>query len=182
MDIELRVYIPEDADPAEPLDLYVKATSTSAEMDEVKLMLDVEQPDLKILSVEYDPSTTTGMEPTLITIQVANVGTFPAENVNVVMLEDGKELDRETVSQLNEGSNANVTFQWTPTPGKYTLTFGVSSDVPESDYDNNELDHIRTVDGEPSVHSGNGIWVVLLVIVGVLVALLIYRVRMVRTE
>ena len=182
MDIELPVYIPEDADPTEPVDLYVRATSTSAEMDEVKLTLDVKLPDLKIMSVEYDPTTTTRLEPTLVTIHVANEGSFSAENVNVVMLEDGKELGREVVTTMNEGSIASVTFQWTPTPGKHTLTFRVSNDVPESDHDNNELDHIRTVDGEPSAQKGTGIWAVLLVLVVILVVLFIYRVRMAITE
>ena len=181
-DIELRVYIPEDADATEPVYLYVRATSTSAEEDEVKLMLDVKLPDLKILSVEYDPATTTGMEPTLVTIRVSNEGSFPAENVNVVMLKDGKELSREVVKELNEGSTASVTFQWTPTPGKHTLTFRVSSDVPESDYDNNELTHIRTVDGGPSAQQGTGVWAVLLVLVSIVVTLFIYRERISRRE
>ena len=151
-------------------------------MDEVKLTLDVRLPDLKIMSVEYNPATTTGMSPTIVTIQISNEGSFPAENVNVVMLEDDKELGREVMTTLKEGTIASVTFPWTPTPGKHTLTFQVSNDIPEADYENNELSHTRIVDGGPSAPNGNGIWVVLLALVGVVVALFIYRERMAKMD
>jgi uncharacterized membrane protein len=174
-DIELRVHIPEDADLIGPVDLLVRATSTSAEMDEVKLTLNVELPDLQILSVGYDPATTTSQRSTHVTIQIANKGSSPAENVNVVMLEDDKELGREVVGTLEEGSIATVTFQWTPTQGKHTLTYRVSTDVPEADYENNELNHIRTVDDDPPAYRGLGMWAVLLALACVVVAARVRR-------
>ena len=173
--IEMRVNIPEDADLTEPVDIYVKAISTSAEMDEVKLILNVRLPDLQIQSVEYDPTTTTDQIPTHITIKIANKGSSPAENVNVVMLVDDVELDREVVRTLNEDSFATVTFQWTPSPGKHTLTYQVSTSVMEADYDNNQLDHVRTVDDVSTADTGFMILAVFLVVACVVVALLLRR-------
>ena len=173
-DIELRVYIPEDADPTEPVYLFVRATSASAEVDEVKLMLNVRLPDLQILTVEYDPATTTDMRSTLVTIQITNEGSFSAENVNVVMLEDGKELGREVVRTLNVGSIATITFQWTPTPGRHTLTYQVSNDIPEADYENNELVHQKTVEDDYRV-PGFSLWAVLMALACVIVATRIRR-------
>ncbi len=174
-DIELRVHIPEDADLTEPVDLLVRATSTSAEVDEVKLTLNVRLPDLQILSIEYDPSTLTNEAPTHVTIQITNKGSSPAENVNVVMLDNDKELGREVVGTLVEGSIATVTFQWTPTPGKHTLTYRISTDVKEADYDNNELDHIKTVDDDTLAQDGFGMLAVVLALACVVVAARVRR-------
>jgi len=168
-DIELRVFIPKDANLIQPVDLLVRATSTSAKTDEVKLMLDVRLPDLQILSVEYDPAMPTDARLIHVTIQIANDGSFRAENVEVVMMEDGKELGRELVETLDEGSIATVIFQWTPSAGKHTLTYQVSTDVSETDYENNELVHRRTVEDDEPV-PGFGRWAVLLVIVCVVIA------------
>ena len=173
-DIELRVEIPEDAGLTEPVDILVRATSISAEMDEVKLTLNVRLPDLQIVSVEYDPARTTGDRPSHVAIQVANKGSSPAENVIVVMLVGDVELGREVVRTLNEGSSATVTFLWTPSPGKHKLTYRVSTDVKEADYENNELVHQRTVEDEERV-PGFGLWAVLLALACVVVASLIRR-------
>ena len=173
--IELRVNIPEDADLTGPVDLLVRAISTSAEMDEVKLTLNVRLPDLKIQSVEYDPDKTTDKKPTKVTITIANDGSAPAENVTVVMMVDGKELGRKVVNTIIEGSTATVTFLWTPIQGKHTLTYRVSTDVTEADYENNELDHIRTVGDGPPAQAGFGMWAVLLALACVVVAARIRR-------
>ncbi|NIP33887.1 MAG: hypothetical protein GWN18_02965, partial [Thermoplasmata archaeon] len=67
VDVEMRIQIPEDADRTDPVDFFARATSTSAETDDVKLTLDVKLPDLKIQSVEYNPSKPKALSPNQVT-------------------------------------------------------------------------------------------------------------------
>ncbi|NIS20997.1 MAG: hypothetical protein GWN18_13610, partial [Thermoplasmata archaeon] len=56
--VRFSVNVPARVNAVGPMDLMVSATSTSAEKDEVKLSLSVDLPDLKIVSVTYDPPST----------------------------------------------------------------------------------------------------------------------------
>jgi uncharacterized membrane protein len=174
MDIEMRVQIPEDADRTEPVDLFVRATSTSAETDDVKLALDVKLPDLKIQSVEYNPSKPKALSPSQITVRVTNDGTYAAENVQVVLKEGDKEVGREVLRTITSGSNATASFTWVPTPGKHKLTYEISNDIPELLYDNNVLVHQKTVTDDSPI-PGFNMWIVLLAFAGLVVVLSRFR-------
>jgi uncharacterized membrane protein len=175
-DVELRIHIPEDADRTEPVDFFARATSTSAETDDVKLTLDVKLPDLKIQSVEYNPAKPVPLNPTQITVRVTNDGTYAAEDVNVVLYEGDKEVGREVLRTITKGSNATASFTWVPTPGKHTLTYEISNDIPELLYDNNQLVHKKTVEDDDRI-PGFGMWAALLALVGVVAALNVRRRR-----
>ena len=170
-DMDLRVRVPEDADDTRSVDFIVRATSLNAETDDVKLMLEVRLPDLRILSVEYDPGKSRAHKTTQITLHLANIGVFKADNVTVVLLEGDEELGHKVVRRLNEGDNTSVTFSWIPKPGKHWLTYRVFTDeVAETDYDNNQLIQLKTVDDTP-----NGpdfpMWIVLSVLAIVVIIL-----------
>jgi uncharacterized membrane protein len=169
-DVELRVSIPEDADLTAPVDLQVRVTSSSGEMDEVKLVLEVRLPDLRIASVEYDPREPAEREPTQVTIQVVNAGSSAAGGVTVVMLDNDDELGRRVLGVMEGGSNATVTFHWVPSPGRHALTYRVSSDVRDADYDDNELDHLRTVGDDGQDQAGFGLLAVLVALACVVIA------------
>jgi len=173
-DVELRVQIPEDADRTEPVDFFARATSTSAETDDVKLTLDVKLPDLKIQTVEYNPATPVALNPTQITVRVTNDGTYAADNVNVVLREGDKEIGREVLKTITKGSNATASFTWVPTPGKHKLTYEISNDIPELLYDNNQLVHQKTVEDTEGL-PGFGMWTVLLALAGVVAAIRMRR-------
>jgi uncharacterized membrane protein len=173
MDVEVRIQIPEEGDRTEPVDFFVRATSTSADTDDVKLTLDVKLPDLKIQSVEYNPAKPKALSPSQITVRVTNDGTYAAENVNVVLLENDKEVGREVLRTITKGSNATASFTWVPTPGKHTLTYQISNDIPEMLYDNNVLVHHKTVTDDNLI-PGFGMWMVLLALAGMVVVLTRY--------
>jgi len=176
VDVEVRIQIPEDADRTEPVDFFARATSTSAETDDVKLTLDVKLPDLKIQSVEYNPARPKPLSPTQITVRVTNDGTYAADNVNVVLKEGGKEVGREVLRTITKGSNATASFTWVPTPGKHKLTYEISNDIPEMQYDNNVLVHTKTVEESEGL-PGFGMWAVLLALACVVVAVNVRRHR-----
>ncbi len=164
-DVEMRVHIPESASSTDPVDFFARATSTSAETDDVKLTLDVKLPDLKIQSVEYNPSKPKALTPVQITVRVTNDGTFAAENVNVVLKEGNKEVGREVLRTITKNANATASFTWVPTPGSHKLTYEISNDIPESVYDNNVLIHQKSVEDTEGL-PGFGFGVVLLAILG----------------
>jgi uncharacterized membrane protein len=169
MDVELRVQIPDNADRTDPVDFFARATSTSAETDDVKLTLDVKLPDLKIQSVEYNPATPKALSPTQITVRITNDGTYAADNVNVVLKEGSKEVGREVLRTITKGSNATASFTWVPTPGTHRLTYEVANDIPEMQYDNNVLTHQKSVKDESGL-PGFPMWTVLLAIIGAALA------------
>jgi uncharacterized membrane protein len=173
-DIELRVHIPDDADMIEPMDIFARATSTSAESDEVKLILELAMADLKISTVDYDPPIRAANRHTGITVEITNDGSSTAKNVTVVMLVDNKEWGRTIFETVEPDYNYSITFEWVPSPGKYTLTYRVFSDSKETEYDNNELDHVKTVEGDPPNQAGFGM---LLVLMAIACLVIIARVR-----
>jgi uncharacterized membrane protein len=165
-DVEFRVHIPEGASSTDPVDFFARATSTSAETDDVKLTMDVKLPDLKIQSVEYNPAKPEALTPVQITVRVTNDGTYAAENINVILSEGDKEIGREVLRTITRNSNATASFTWVPTPGTHKLTFEITNDIPESQYDNNVLTHKKSVedtDGLPGIGTG----FVLLAILGI---------------
>jgi len=169
--IYLQVQIPKDVVDTRSLDIIARTTSTSAEMDDVKLTLEVKMPDLRFQSVEYNPARGNVHLPTLVTVRVENQGTFRADNVTVVLLENNKEIGREKIRTINERANASTTFSWTPKEERHLLTFQVWCDIPESDYDNNELVHIKSsVDGSSS--DIYWVWIAILAVVGIVIMLL----------
>ena len=167
--VELRVQIPLDAGGTDPVDMMVSATSTSAEVDEVKLVLNLLMADIRIGTVKYEPAGDAGTKPRQVTVQVSNDGTSAAGNVTVVMKVDGEEVGREVVDVLEEGSFHTVTFEWKPTPGKHTVTFEVYSDAAEADLVNNQLTHLRTVEDDPDEGPGFGLPLALIALAGLLV-------------
>jgi len=166
MDVEFRVHIPEGASSVDPVDFFARATSTSAETDDVKLTLDVKLPDLKIQTVEYNPAKPKALTPVQITVRVTNDGTYAAENINVVLREGDKEVGREVLRTITKNSNATASFTWVPTSGTHKLTFEITNDIPESQYDNNILVHKKTVE-ENDPLPGFGMGFVLLAILGI---------------
>jgi uncharacterized membrane protein len=144
-DLEMRIHIPEGASSTDPVDFFARATSSGAETDDVKLTLDVKLPDLKIQSVEYNPSKPQALEPVQITVRVTNDGTFASENVNVVLKDRQKEVGREVLRTITKGSNATASFTWVPTAGKHRLIFEITNDIPEISLENNILEHTKTV-------------------------------------
>jgi len=178
--VDLWVTIPLDATVEGPMDLVVKATSKVAEMDEVKVTLEVLRPDLSVLSVGYYPSRSIEGETTRITVTVENAGDYRADHVMVRLLEGGVEVDHEYIRAIHEGGTASVIFSWIPSPGLATLTYQVSCDLPEHDYDNNELVHRKSV-----ISTGDDgralLWFVILSLVALVIILFLVRGR-VRVE
>ena len=61
-----------------------------------------------------------------------------------------------------------------PTPGKHTLTYEISNDIPESQDENNVLVHTKTVEDESTI-PGFGLWAVLMTFAIVVAVLLVRR-------
>ncbi|NIP36869.1 MAG: hypothetical protein GWN18_18045 [Thermoplasmata archaeon] len=104
-----------------------------------------------------------------VTVEVANEGTSRADGVRVVMSSDGTPLAEREVGPIEEGSNVTVTFRWKPTVGRHTLTFSVLSDTPEMDLDNNELEHLRTIEDASDEGPGFGLLMVVMALAAVVV-------------
>ena len=156
-DLEMRVHIPEGASYTDPVDFFARATSAGAETDDVKLTLDVKLPDLKIQDVQYNPSKPRALERVQITVRVVNDGTYSAENVNVVLRQGTKEVDREVIKTITKGSNATASFTWVPTAGKHTLTIEISNDIPELSLENNVLEHTKKVTEDSGIPGFEGL-------------------------
>jgi len=167
-EVLLQVRVPGDAS-AGSLDILVRATSSGAITDEVKLSLEVLLADLRITSVAYDPPS--GRRVTQVTVEVANRGTSDALNATVVMMDGEKEVDRRVVGTLAPGGAANVTFRWDPSPGRHKLTYQVTADGMDADGDDNTLVHERTVGGDERSQPGFGPVMLLVALACVAVAM-----------
>jgi uncharacterized membrane protein len=176
MQIGLRVTVPEDRGHVYSIELIAQATSISAEMDEVKLTLDVTMADVTFQSVVYDPSRMVKDRPNLVTVRVENIGVFRADNVTIVMLVNGKEVGRDEIRTINMGGNASITFSWSPKDAQNLLTYRVSCDTPESNEHNNELIHRKSPASTPP-SNGVWVWVVILALAVVVIAQVIQQKR-----
>lgn len=156
-DVELRVHIPEGTSTTAPVEFQARATSAGAETDDVKLILEVRLPDLKIQSITYNPNRPKALVPVQITVRIQNDGTFGAENVVVIMRDGNREVGRELIAYVTKDSNATASFTWVPTAGKKTLTYDIRNDIPELSMENNQVVNSRTVTGKsefPGFSSG----------------------------
>jgi uncharacterized membrane protein len=176
IDVEMRVHIPEGASTTDPIDFFVRATSSGAESDDVKLKLDVELPDLKIQAVEYNPARPDALESVQITVRVTNDGTYASENVNVVLKDGQKEVGREVLRTITKGSNATASFTWVPTVGTHRLTYEISNDIPEISLENNVLEHTKTISEDKSLPGFDALAMVIVLVIVIIVGL-IQRVR-----
>jgi hypothetical protein len=127
-------------------------------VDEVKLTLGIEMPDLRIGSIIYDPQVIRWDEVNHIHVTVTNTGTYRADNVVVTFLVDGNKVGHEQIGTINPNGNATVTYSWKPSPERKWLTFRASCAIQEYEYDNNEVVHQKgyrqgTVDDSPLVWS-----------------------------
>ncbi len=170
-DVELRIHIPEGTSTTDPIEFFARATSTGAETDDVKLVMEVKLPDLKIQSVEYNPTRIEALEPIQITVRIRNDGTFAAERIIVVLKEGTKEIGRERIETITKDSNATASFTWVPTAGKKTLTYEVSNDIPETTLDNNVLIHTKKVSEEDVIPGFAGVIVLLAMLAVALVGM-----------
>jgi hypothetical protein len=172
--VHLRVEVPEDTGRTSQVEFLARATSSSSEVDEVKLSLDVAMPDLRILSITYDPHMVEAGGTCRIQVVVDNEGTYAAEDVVLVLLENGEEVGREVVTTMNPDGTATVTVYWSPSAGKKTLTYSVSNSLPELEYEDNSVVHQRTVGGPPD-DDDRLVWAGILVAAALVIILLMLQ-------
>jgi uncharacterized membrane protein len=171
-DLELRLHVPQGTSTTAPIEFFARATSSGAINDDVKLVLDVRLPDLKVQSVTYTPTKPKALVPCVIQVRIQNDGSFAAENV-VVMLKDGnREVGREFITTVTEDSNATASFTWVPTGGKHTLTYIISNDIPEISLENNVLTASKSVQAEKQIPGASASVVMLAMLVVVAIAAL----------
>ena len=171
-DVELRLHVPQGTGTTAPIEFFARATSSGAINDDVKLVLDVKLPDLKVQSITYTPSKPKALVPCVITVRIQNDGNFAAENV-VVMLKDGsREVGREFITTVTESSNATASFTWVPTGGRHTLTYTITNDVPEVTMENNVVTNSKTVQAEKQIPGPSAAIVMLAMLLVVAIAAL----------
>ena len=170
------MHIPEGTSTTAPIEFQARATSSGAESDDVKLVLEVKLPDLTIQSITYNPTQLKALQPVQITVRIQNDGTYSAEDVVVVMKDGNREVGRELISWVTKDSNATASFTWVPTAGKHTVTYQVSNDIPEISLDNNIQTQQRNVSGKSSIPAFDPV-VSMLALAAVAIALAARRLR-----
>ncbi|HEX2090143.1 MAG TPA: CARDB domain-containing protein [Actinomycetota bacterium] len=105
-------------------------------------------PDLTVGSITASKAPRKGQRVTL-TATVPNVGSFSAENVPVLFLENGRQIGTtQTISQIEGGSSGQASVTWKPTrKGERTITVIVDATnaIKELDENNNSGTQVFTV-------------------------------------
>jgi uncharacterized membrane protein len=130
-------------------------------VDQVQLTAEVRMPDLKIQSVEYNPSKLRENQVVQIRVLIQNVGTGGASGVVIEFYDNGKYVSQDSISYITTGvtGNATAVFTWLPKAGSHTLRYTVdpsSSSRPlgrvlESDETNNLVEEKRSVSGSGTI-------------------------------
>jgi subtilase family serine protease len=143
--------------------LTVKAQSEHdlAQQDQVQLTAEIRMPDLKIQSVEFNPSKMQENKVVQIRILLQNVGTGGANDVVVQFYDNGKWIADDSITYITTGVSGNATavFTWLPKAGKHNLKFVVDPTTPsrpngnvlESAEDNNLLQVSKNVSGDDAL-------------------------------
>jgi hypothetical protein len=155
-DVKLNVWIGTNQKETEET-IAIKAQSTYdlSQQDQVQLTAEIRMPDLKIQSVEFNPSKIQENKVVQIRVLLQNVGTGGADDIVVEFYDNGKYISSDSVSYITTGISGNATavFTWLPKAGKHHLKFEVDphSKVLESAEDNNILLIDKNVSGEDSM-------------------------------
>ena len=155
VDIRLNMWVAEDQMES---DVHLEARAQSmfepSRLDQIQLAAEICMPDLKIQSVEFNPSKMSEDQVVQIRVLLQNVGTGGASDVVVEFYDDGDPVSRDRISFITSGEagNATAVFTWLPRAGTHRLRFFVDPTnatmphgrVLESDEGNNIVDMSRS--------------------------------------
>jgi uncharacterized membrane protein len=159
IDIRLNVWVAENQTETD-VQLVASAQSVfePSQQDHIQLAAEIHMPDLKIQSVEFNPSKLKENQVVQIRLLLQNVGKGGANNVVVEFYDNGHYVSQDSISYITTGETGNATavFTWLPKSGMHKLRFFVdptSASMPhgrvlESDENNNVVDMSRSVKAE----------------------------------
>jgi uncharacterized membrane protein len=159
IDIRLNVWVAENQMETN-VQVIARAQSVfePSQQDQIQLAAEIRMPDLKIQSVEFNPSKLSENEVVQIRLLLQNVGTGGANNIVVEFYDNGRYVSQDSISYITTGETGNATavFTWLPKGGTHKLRFFVdptSTSLPhgrvlESDENNNVVDMSKSVKAE----------------------------------
>ena len=162
IDFKLNVWVSDrHMETEEQLTVKAQSEKDLAQQDLVQLTAEIRMPDLKIQSVEFNPSRMEENKVVQIRILLQNVGTGGANDVVVQFYDNGKWIADDSISYITTGISGNATavFTWLPKAGKHNLRFVVdpattsrpNGNVLESAEDNNVLQVSKNVSGDDAL-------------------------------
>jgi hypothetical protein len=187
-DIKLNIWVADNHKETEET-IAIKAQSVYdlSQQDQVQLTAEIRMPDLKIQSVEFNPSRLRENKVVQIRILLQNTGTGGAEDILVEFYDNGKYISSDSISYITTGISGNATavFTWLPKAGKHHLKFVVDpatdarpdGKVLESSEDNNILLMDKTVQGDDAIPAVSSPLVLLALLGAVFVTALARRRR-----
>ncbi len=188
VDFKMNVWVSDThMETEEQITVKVQSIYDLAQQDQVQVTAEIRMPDLKIQSVEFNPSKIQENKVVQIRVLLQNVGTGGANEVRVEFHDNGKFIAEDSISYITTGQSGNATavFTWLPKSGKHNLQFVVDPVSPsrpnghvlESIEDNNIHRETKQVLGDDSI-PGPTIPLVMLAFLGALfVAAMIRRRR-----
>jgi uncharacterized membrane protein len=188
VDFKLNVWVADThMETEEELLVKVQSIYDPAQQDQVQLTAEIRMPDLKIQSVEYNPSKMEENKVVQIRVLLQNVGTGGANGVVVEFYDNGKFISDDSISYITTGQagNATAVFTWLPKAGKHNLKFVVdpatasrpNGRVLESSEDNNIHMDSKQVMGDDTIPGPTLPLMVLALLGAVFVAAMLRRRR-----
>jgi hypothetical protein len=162
VDFKLNVWVSDThMETEEQLTVKVQSIYDMAQQDQVQLTAEIRMPDLKIQSVEFNPTKVQENKVVQIRVLLQNVGTGGANEVVVEFYDNGKFIAEDSISYITTGQSGNATavFTWLPKVGKHNLRFVVDPVTPsrpngrvlESGEDNNVHMETKQVLGDDAI-------------------------------
>ncbi|UCC92995.1 MAG: hypothetical protein JSW25_10115, partial [Thermoplasmata archaeon] len=139
VDFKLNVWVsPTHVETEETMSMKVQSVYDIAQQDSIQLTAEIRMPDLRIQSVEYNPTNMRENKVVQIRVQLENAGTGGANDVVVEFYSDGKFIAEDSISYITTGvtGNATAVFTWLPKAGTHNLRFVVDPVTPSRPYGN----------------------------------------------
>jgi predicted transcriptional regulator/uncharacterized membrane protein len=138
--VQLALMVPEDASGDFAIELAC-LDDRGATLSTRTVYLRLRFPDLTVVDLTTTPHKPRAREPLTVRARVVNLGAADAEDVHVVLKEEGRVLDSDLISLVPRGSHSEVVFYFVPSEGKRTLIVQVdpANRIRERDEANNLL-------------------------------------------
>jgi uncharacterized membrane protein len=158
VDVVLEVYVPLNPEQNR-VEFDLMAWTLDDVNDTVSFMIDVELPDLEVLSISYGPEELRPHDAAEVLIVVANTGLGDASHVPVYIYIDGGYKATFMVDQLPAGSRMTLLYGMVPNEGRdYTVSVMMDPEdgIHEVDEGNNALSSVVKVSSREHTEDAPG--------------------------